>query len=259
MELVNAQEAPADSRPALRLRGLPGPLGAKSARNSQPAESNRSRPGSSSSGSGSGCVSSPEPIGTLEAILRTEAGKAQSIQAKLIELAGQRVATGKDFDSTTGRLLPGAKALLVDEATATQLRDELQKQTFRVDEVAEKPFTQKAHPPFITSSLQQEAARKLRFTVQRTMRLAQTLYENGFITYMRTDSTNLSEQAIQAARSQVTALYGRTTLRPSRESIAPSQRGPRKLTKPSARPARPSAPPKRSKASWNRTPSGSTS
>jgi DNA topoisomerase-1 len=79
---------------------------------------------------------------------------------------------------------------------------------FTVKDIAEKPFTQRAYPPFITSTLQQEAARKLRFPVARTMRLAQGLYENGYITYMRTDSTNLSSQAINAARTQVTQLYG---------------------------------------------------
>src|SRR5690606_20050740 len=84
----------------------------------------------------------------------------------------------------------------------------VQSATFVVADVNERPYTQRPPAPFITSSLQQEAARKLRYSAQRTMQVAQRLYENGYITYMRTDSPTLSSQAVDAARRQVTSLYG---------------------------------------------------
>jgi len=130
------------------------------------------------------------------------------MMAKLIELAGRRIATGKDFDPRTGRLAPRSDALLLDEQTAKAVAEALHTATFTVAQVVERPFTQRAHPPFVTSTLQQEAARKLRFSAARTMRLAQSLYENGYITYMRTDSVHLSKQALEAARKQVADLYG---------------------------------------------------
>ena len=141
-------------------------------------------------------------------------GEHEQVLARLIELAGKRVATGKDFDATTGAFRGGEAVVLLDKAVATSVATRLDSTSFAVsarftvDEVAEKPFTQRAHPPFITSTLQQEAARKLRFNVGRTMRLAQMLYENGYITYMRTDSTHLSTQATNAARTQAAELYG---------------------------------------------------
>ncbi len=127
--------------------------------------------------------------------------------ARLAELGNRKVAIGKDFDSETGR--PGNQKILVLESDkAKAVAAELADSTFTVDEVKEKPFTNRPYPPFMTSTLQQEAARKLRFNAQRTMRVAQSLYENGFITYMRTDSFTLSSEALQAARSQVRELYG---------------------------------------------------
>ena len=126
---------------------------------------------------------------------------------RLVELDGNRVATGKDFDDSTGKLKDDAVCLL-NEDRARRLAADLEAPSFHVSEVAEKPFTNRPYPPFITSSLQQEAARKLRFSAQRTMRLAQSLYENGCITYMRTDSTHLSKQALGAARRQIADLYG---------------------------------------------------
>ncbi|MEX2032572.1 MAG: type I DNA topoisomerase, partial [Dehalococcoidia bacterium] len=106
----------------------------------------------------------------------------------------------------TGAL--ASEAILLDEARAKGVADGLASATFVVAEVTERPYTQRPPAPFITSTLQQEAARKLRYSAQRTMQVAQRLYENGYITYMRTDSPTLSSQAVDAARRQVTSLYG---------------------------------------------------
>lgn len=148
----------------------------------------------------------------IDAILAVQTNGRERIETRLIELDGKRVAVGKDFEDTTGRLKPGADVMLLDGAVAGALADRLRGQKFRVADVQQKPFTNKPYAPFITSTLQQEAGRKLRFTAQRTMRTAQSLYENGYITYMRTDSTTLSAQAITAARTQVTELYGKEYL-----------------------------------------------
>lgn len=126
--------------------------------------------------------------------------------AVLVELDGSRLATGKDFNDQ-GHLTREDAARL-DEAAARSLAEQLMGATFTVRTVDEKPFKRSPHPPFITSTLQQEAGRKLRFTARRAMQAAQRLYENGFITYMRTDSTTLSDQALQAARSEAQRLYG---------------------------------------------------
>ncbi len=126
--------------------------------------------------------------------------------ATLVALDGTRIATGRDFAAETGQPRDGVLALSEERATA--LAGALAETTFEVTSVDERPYTRRPYPPFITSTLQQEAGRKLRFTAQRTMRTAQRLYENGYITYMRTDSTNLSETAIAAARAQARELYG---------------------------------------------------
>ena len=144
----------------------------------------------------------------IEAKLTLRAQRAEPVHARLVELGGKRVATGKDFDPATGRLSGKSDAKLVDQASARSAAESLRRETFIVAAVTENPFTQRAHPPFITSSLQQEAARKLGFAPQRTMRVAQSLYENGYITYMRTDSTSLSKEAVRAAWAQVNQLYG---------------------------------------------------
>ena len=126
--------------------------------------------------------------------------------AALVSLDGRRLATGKDFDES-GRLSRD-EVVRLDEAGATGLVDRLAQSEFRVRSVEEKPWRRSPHPPFMTSTLQQEAGRKLRFSAARTMRVAQDLYESGYITYMRTDSTTLSSEALEAARSQARALYG---------------------------------------------------
>jgi DNA topoisomerase-1 len=129
----------------------------------------------------------------------------ETFEARLLSLDGQRVATGRDF-GPDGKLKGEARQL--DEAAARGLAERLQDSAFHVARVERKPYVRRPSPPFMTSTLQQEASRKLRFSAQTTMRLAQRLYENGYITYMRTDSTTLSESALTAAREQVTSLFG---------------------------------------------------
>jgi DNA topoisomerase-1 len=141
----------------------------------------------------------------VEATLRGAEDQRQ-FSARLAELDGRKVAIGKDFDQNTGELT--SKALVLDEAKARALATELTDAPFAVTDVTEKPFTNRPYPPFMTSTLQQEAGRKLRFNARRTMRVAQSLYENGYITYMRTDSLTLSGEALSGARRQVAELYG---------------------------------------------------
>jgi DNA topoisomerase-1 len=132
-----------------------------------------------------------------------------SFPAALQQLGGERVALGRDFDPETGRLKDASKGVkTLGEQVAKDVAAELQGQQATVLDVEQKPYSEKPYPPFTTSTLQQEAARKLRFAAQRTMRAAQRLYENGFITYMRTDSTTLSTQAIEAARALIKREFG---------------------------------------------------
>jgi DNA topoisomerase I len=128
-----------------------------------------------------------------------------SFEARLVAVDGKRVATGRDF-GPDGKLRGEAHQL--DEEAARGLAERLQGSTFEVARVERKPYVRRPSAPFMTSTLQQEASRKLRYSAQTTMRLAQRLYENGYITYMRTDSTTLSESALTAAREQVASLFG---------------------------------------------------
>jgi len=128
-----------------------------------------------------------------------------SFQAKLATLDGRRVAQGRDFDDR-GRLK--GEAVVVGRQQAEALAEALRGVDMQVSGVEEKPYTRRPYAPFMTSTLQQEAGRKLHYTSDRTMRIAQRLYENGHITYMRTDSTSLSEQGLTAAREQARELYG---------------------------------------------------
>ncbi|WP_090057759.1 type I DNA topoisomerase [Lentzea fradiae] len=127
--------------------------------------------------------------------------------ARLVAVDGTRLATGRDFGSD-GKLTGRAEVVVLDEAQARAIANGLENAPVKVSSVEEKPYSRKPYAPFMTSTLQQEAGRKLRFSADRTMRTAQKLYENGYITYMRTDSTTLSETAINAARTQATDLYG---------------------------------------------------
>jgi DNA topoisomerase-1 len=128
-----------------------------------------------------------------------------AFEAKLVAVEGTRIAQGRDFGDD-GKLTTDVLAL--DEAAARGLAVALEGAPFAVRSVEEKPYRRSPAAPFMTSTLQQEASRKLRFSAQTTMRVAQRLYENGYITYMRTDSTTLSEAALTAARAQATQLYG---------------------------------------------------
>jgi DNA topoisomerase-1 len=125
----------------------------------------------------------------------------------LVSLDQKRLASGRDFEEDS-TLKAGADVVRLDEDAARALAGRLATTEFAVRSVEEKAFTSKPSPPFMTSTLQQEASRKLRFGSQRTMQIAQRLYENGYITYMRTDSTTLSETALTAARNQARELYG---------------------------------------------------
>ncbi|OIJ89729.1 type I DNA topoisomerase [Streptomyces colonosanans] len=129
-----------------------------------------------------------------------------SLVARLATVDGKRVAQGRDFDSL-GRL-KSANTLHLDEDNARALAAALENTRFSVRSVESKPYRRSPYAPFRTTTLQQEASRKLGFGAKATMQIAQKLYENGFITYMRTDSTTLSDTAISAARAQVTQLYG---------------------------------------------------
>ena len=132
----------------------------------------------------------------------------QSFPATLVDIDGKRLALGRDFDADTGQLKADSAVALLDEGAAVALAARLEGAAFTVASVDTKQFMEKPKAPFITSTLQQEAGRKLGFSAGRTMSIAQGLYERGLITYMRTDSTSLSGQAISAARSQIQRLYG---------------------------------------------------
>ncbi|ROO91048.1 DNA topoisomerase I [Actinocorallia herbida] len=125
--------------------------------------------------------------------------------AKLVSIDGTRVAQGRDFTSL-GKVKGNARQL--DEVFARALAGRLEGRPFKVTSVEQKPYTRKPYAPFRTTTMQQEASRKLGFSPKYAMQIAQRLYENGFITYMRTDSITLSQTAITAARSQASALYG---------------------------------------------------
>ena len=130
-----------------------------------------------------------------------------AFDARLVAVDGARVAQGKDFVPTTGELRE-SDVVRLDEQGARSLAARLEGAAFAVRSVDERPYRRKPAAPFRTATLQQEASRKLRFSAQTTMRVAQRLYENGHITYMRTDSTTLSESALEAARAQVRQLFG---------------------------------------------------
>jgi DNA topoisomerase-1 len=153
------------------------------------------------------------------------ASQAASFPAELVSLGGKRLANGQDFDPSTGQLIAGRDVVLLDQAQAEALRDRLLGKAWVVSSVEERPSTRKPAPPFTTSTLQQEANRKLRLSAQQTMRIAQKLYEEGYITYMRTDSVHLSEQAIRAARACVESMYGKEYLSPEPRQYTTKTKG----------------------------------
>ncbi|MCO6502774.1 MAG: type I DNA topoisomerase [Acidimicrobiales bacterium] len=146
----------------------------------------------------------------------------RTFTANLLSVDDARVATGRDFDEQ-GKAKEGV--LILDRDTAEALATGLADASFQVRSVTTKPYKRSPQPPFRTSTLQQEAGRKLRFSSSRTMSVAQRLYENGYITYMRTDSVNLSETAVAAARSQVAKIYGEQYLSPSPRRYASKVKG----------------------------------
>jgi DNA topoisomerase I len=158
----------------------------------------------------------------LKAFLASE---GHDFEAQLLSVGGSRVATGKDFDENTGRIREGRDVVLLDEGAATGLRERLEDAVWEVRESEEKPSIRRPYAPFTTSTLQQEANRKLRLTARDTMRISQRLYEEGYITYMRTDSVHLSQQAIEAARGRIQRFYGAPYLSPAPRQFTTKTKG----------------------------------
>ncbi len=163
----------------------------------------------------------PGSYWTLKAYLAKD---GVPFEAQLTHVRGLRIATGRDFDDRTGKLkkglVSGKNVLLLEEAEARELARRLPGEPWRVAKVDTRDVTRSPYAPFITSTLQQEASRKLGLSARQTMRVAQTLYEQGYITYMRTDSTNLSREAVEASRRAVAERYGKEYLSPSPRQFA---------------------------------------
>ncbi len=149
----------------------------------------------------------------------------QQFSAGLHSIDGERLATGRDFDENTGRIAEGKEVLLLEEPRARAIAAALDGQAMKVASVDTRESIRKPYPPFTTSTLQQEANRKLGFGARQTMSVAQRLYENGYITYMRTDSVNLSDQAITAARGRISGQYGDSYLSPSPRQFSTAAKG----------------------------------
>ena len=148
------------------------------------------------------------------------AARGTEFGAKLVELDGRRVAGSRDFDAATGLLAPDSAAAHLREPDARALSARLAETSFAVRGVEAKDFVERPKPPFKTTTMQQEAGNKLRFSAGRTMSVAQGLYERGYITYMRTDSISLSNQAVDAARAQIVERFGQAYLPPAPRTYA---------------------------------------
>lgn len=159
----------------------------------------------------------PASYWDLKAILDKD---RKPFEAQMTHWKGQRLATSKDFDDQTGKLIKGKEVLLMSQIEAMALAEQLPKETWKVAKVEDRNEIRKPYPPFITSTLQQEASRKLRMASKQTMRTAQSLYERGLITYMRTDSTNLSNEAVEASRKTIQKRYGAEFLSPQPRAFA---------------------------------------
>ncbi|MEP3482600.1 MAG: type I DNA topoisomerase [Fuerstiella sp.] len=146
----------------------------------------------------------------LKADLKSKQGAA--FEAILTTVGGKRIATGKDFDENTGQLKDGSNVLLLEEVPTKDLQARVQAGDWSVKSIEQRRQTRKPSPPFTTSSLQQEANRKLNMTARQAMQTAQRLYEAGHITYMRTDSVSLSAEAVNGARGRIDDLYGKDFL-----------------------------------------------
>ena len=161
----------------------------------------------------------------IKADVHPEKEKKSVFEARLTSVKGTRVAGGKDFDGLTGKLIEDKKVVLLDEKKSKDLKKSIETSAWKVTSVEEKTFNSKPAIPFITSTLQMEANRKLGMSSKDTMRTAQRLYEEGLITYMRTDSPNLSQEAINAAREMVVKLYGKDYLNPEVRQYSAKQKG----------------------------------
>ncbi len=150
----------------------------------------------------------------FDLLARLATATGQQFNAEMVSYQGRRIPAGKDFDPATGKL-KDANFLLLDQPAAEKLVEALRSGNYVVKSVEVKPFVERPKAPFTTSTLQQEANRKMGFTARRTMQVAQSLYENGYITYMRTDSTSLAAEAVQAARDLVQQQYGDAFLHPT--------------------------------------------
>jgi len=146
-------------------------------------------------------------------------------EAQLSTVNGKRVASGKDFDETTGKLKESADVLLLDQAGAQKLVEKVKGVPWTVKSVEQRQQSRRPYPPFTTSTLQQEANRKLGFSAKETMQVAQRLYEDGHITYMRTDSVTLSGEAMKASRKCVQQRYGDNYLSPEPRQFATKSKG----------------------------------
>lgn len=158
--------------------------------------------------------------------LRLNTGKGNlAFDAQLAQVNSTPIATGRDFDEHTGQLKGNRTVTLLDEALATALAGRLADQPITISKVDRKISTRKPYPPFTTSTLQQEANRKLGLPAKQTMQTAQRLYENGHITYMRTDSVHLSTEAITAVRGMITSRYGADLLSPGVRQFTTKSKG----------------------------------
>ncbi len=163
----------------------------------------------------------------LAADVSTEGSSKDSttFKCRLIQVGPQRVAMGKDFDEKTGKLLAGKDVVVLGEAEAKKLSEQLKNCTWKVTSAEEKSMQSKPPIPFITSTLQQDGNRKLGLSTREVMRTAQSLYEHGHITYMRTDSPNLSQEAIQGVREKIEELYGKKYLSDEPRQFQAKQKG----------------------------------
>ena len=159
----------------------------------------------------------------LKAALKVKTGG--EFEAVLQTLGGRRIASGRDFDEHTGRLKEGSDVLLLKEDEAKTLQEKVRSSPWTVSNIEQKQQVRRPYPPFTTSTMQQESNRKLGMTARQTMQTAQRLYEDGHITYMRTDSVSLSGEAIAAARSKVDDLYGKNFLSPSPRQFTTKAKG----------------------------------
>ncbi len=147
------------------------------------------------------------PANYFDLLAEFKTERKEKFHAELKSIKGKKLVNGKDFDPETGKL-KGKNKVMLDEKEADALSKAVKDNNFKITSIEQKPFVRNPEAPFTTSTLQQEAARKLHYSAKRTMQIAQKLYEHGFITYMRTDSTTLAESALKEARNLATKLYG---------------------------------------------------